>query len=253
MKTVFVTGGANGIGKAACLLFYKKGYNVVSFDPDEESSLLLEKEIVQLNQSNIYLYIKGSISNEQEIVNATNVVGQHNLTVNVLINNAGIFNGSGMKATAGEWNSILNTNVVGTFLVTKYLLPYMKSTQSSIINVASISGVIAQPDYLLYSTSKAAIINMTRCMALDLSKKGIKVNSISPSTVWTENNSLYITRDYGVDKEGAGKHPLLGGKQIMNRVSEPEEIANLLYFLGSEESSFITGENIMVDGGYTAL
>ena len=196
---------------------------------------------------------KGDISNRESVADVANHLKNNNVMINVLVNNASAFNGKGLDADEEDWKDILNTNIIGTVFVTKLILPLMQKEGGSIINMASISGIVAQPHYLLYSACKAAIINITRCLALDLSQYNIRVNSISPSTVWTENNAYYIPRDYGVNKDGAGKHPLLGGKQIIKRVADAKEVANVIYFLGNDESSFITGENIAVDGGYLAL
>lgn len=253
MKTLFITGGASGIGRSACLLFAEKGYSVYVLDKDSEvCEKFIEDIKVRKMESQITIF-KGDISDRENVIDIANHLKNNDVRINVLVNNASAFNGMGLDADEEDWKEILNTNIIGTMVVTKQILPLIQKDGGAIINMASISGIVAQPKYLLYSACKAAIINITKCLALDLSQYNIRVNSISPSTVWTENNAYYIPRDYGVDKDGAGKHPLLGGKQIIKRVADAREVANVIYFLGNEESSFITGENIAVDGGYLAL
>lgn len=165
-----------------------------------------------------------------------------------------MFNNSGLEATEDEWHNIFQINVISHFLCIKHCLKDLIASEcGAIVNISSISGVIAQEKYLLYSTAKGALINMARCLALDLAKYHIRVNNVLPGTVWTKNNAFYIQRDKGVDLNGANVHPDIGGKHPIGRVAMPSEIAKAVLFLASEESSFITGENLMVDGGYTIV
>lgn len=242
MKTALITGGSNGIGEATANKFLNNGYRVIVLDPSPPKNITNENLI----------YINGKIESQNEIEKAVEKIKSENIFIDVLVNNAGFFNGKGLEASSSDWEEILKVNVIGTFLMVKNIVPVISTNGGAIVNVASISGIIAQPNYLLYSATKAAIINMTKCMALDLVEMNIRVNSVSPSTVWTENNEFYIGRDFGVNKEEAGYHPQLGGRQIINRVAAPEEVASVIYFLSMQDSSFITGENIKVDGGYTA-
>ena len=121
----------------------------------------------------------------------------------------------------------------------------------SIVNLGSISSFIAQPQFVTYNATKAAIANMTRCMALDLAPDNIRVNAVCPGAVWTQIVQR-ITREAGLDRAAADAHPDWGGAHMIHRIAEPREIAYAILFLASEEASFITGENLMVDGGYTA-
>jgi dihydroanticapsin dehydrogenase len=128
-----------------------------------------------------------------------------------------------------------------------------KQKGGAIIHICSISAFIAQPGFVTYSTTKGAIASMTRCMALDLAKDNIRVNAVNPGTVWTDSNRDFIQKTLGYDRREAETDPNIGGKHVLKRTADPEEIANCVLFLASNRSSFITASNLMVDGGYTAL
>jgi dihydroanticapsin dehydrogenase len=129
----------------------------------------------------------------------------------------------------------------------------MPAQGSAIVNFASISGHIAQPGYLTYNATKAAVVNMTRCMAMDLAPKGIRVNAVNQGTVWNKNNERYHREELGLTRAEADRHPDIGGRHMLGRTADPEEVASAVAFLLSSESSYITGENLMVDAGYTAM
>lgn len=251
-KTVLVTGGAAGIGKAVVCEFIREGANVVFADIDKEKGKQLEDNLSRAGEP--VAFYQGNMSDENEIKSFISFALSKYSSIDVLVNNIGVFNGSGLDASEKEWHECFQTNVVSHFLCTKYCVSELaKSESGAVVNIASISGVIAQPRYLLYNTTKAALINMVRCLALDLAKDNIRVNNVCPGTVWTENNAYYIFRDEGVDLYGANKHPNIGGKHPIGRVAQSNEIARAVLFLASQDASFITGENLMVDGGYTIV
>jgi NAD(P)-dependent dehydrogenase (short-subunit alcohol dehydrogenase family) len=172
--------------------------------------------------------------------------------IHILVNNAAIFILKGIDATPEEWRQILDVNVMGPALVAKHIVPEIrKAGGGAIVNVASMSSFIAQPNFVTYNSSKAAIATMTRCMALDLAPDNIRVNAVCPGTVWTQIVER-LTRERGLDRAAADAHPDWGGAHILKRIAEPREIANAILFLASDEASFITGSHLMVDGGYTA-
>ena len=172
--------------------------------------------------------------------------------IDVLVNNAAVFVLRGIDATPEEWREILDINVMGPALVAKHVVPEMRKTGGgAIVNLGSISSFIAQPQFVTYNATKAAIANMTRCMALDLAPDGIRVNAVCPGTVWTQIVER-LTREAGLDRAAADAHPDWGGAHMIKRIAEPREIAAAILFLASDDASFITGENLMVDGGYTA-
>src|SRR5437588_1598535 len=173
--------------------------------------------------------------------------------IDILVNTAAIIVLAGIDATPEEWRQILDVNVMAPALVAKHVVPEMrKAGGGAIVNLASMSSFIAQPNFWTYNASKAAIANLTRCMALDLVADNIRVNAVAPGTVWTQIVQR-LTREAGLpDRAAADKHPSWGGAHMIQRIAEPREIANAILFLASDEASFITGENLMVDGGYTA-
>jgi dihydroanticapsin dehydrogenase len=158
----------------------------------------------------------------------------------------------GIDAAAEDWARIAATNIAGPALCAKYTVPEMRKVGGgAIVNICSISALIAQGEYLTYSATKGALLTMTRCMALDLARDKIRVNAVSPGTVWTEANARFIKQVYGLDRAGADKHPEVGGQHLFERTADPEEIASVVAFLASAEASFMTGENVVVDAGYT--
>jgi dihydroanticapsin dehydrogenase len=170
----------------------------------------------------------------------------------VLVNNAAVFVLGGVDATPEEWRRILDVNVMGPALVAKHVVPEMrKAGGGAIVNLGSISSFIAQPEFVTYNATKGAIVQITRCLAMDLAKDNIRVNSVCPGAVWTAIVAK-ITREMGMNRQEADAHPDWGGAHLLKRIAEPREIANAILFLASSEASFITGENLMVDGGYVA-
>ena len=163
MKTLFITGGASGIGREASLLFAERGYLVYVLDKDSTACEKFSEDINARKMENRITVFKGDISNRESVADVANHLKNNNVMINVLVNNASAFNGKGLDADEEDWKDILNTNIIGTVFVTKLILPLMQKEGGSIINMASISGIVAQPHYLLYSACKAAIINITRC------------------------------------------------------------------------------------------
>ena len=152
------------------------------------------------------------------------------------------------RAEIADWQRVLGVNVIGPALVTKFAIPFMKAKGGSIVNMASMSGLIAQADFATYNASKGALITMTKCLALDLAPYKIRVNSICPGCILTsasyrEIERLGLTFEQWRDQVA----PL----HMLNRLGEPREVANATLFLASDEASFITATHLMVDGGYT--
>jgi dihydroanticapsin dehydrogenase len=169
----------------------------------------------------------------------------------MLVNNAAVFVLRGLEATAEEWRKSLDVNIVGTAFITKHVAPEIsKAGGGAIVNLASISAIIAQPNFITYSTTKAAIAQMTRCLALDLAGGNIRVNAVCPGTIWTPQVER-MAAEAGLDRDAAEADPEWGGKHLLGRMGHAREVANAILFLASDEASFITGECLVVDGGYT--
>jgi len=173
--------------------------------------------------------------------------------IDILVNNAAIFVLKGIEATVEEWRRILDVNVVGVSLASRYVVPEMRRNGGgAIVNLGSISSFIAQPQFVTYNATKAAIATMTRCMALDLAPDNIRVNAVCPGTVWTQIVER-LTQERGMNRQAADADPAWGGACMLKRIADPSEIASAILFLVSDDASYVTGAHLMVDGGYTAV
>jgi dihydroanticapsin dehydrogenase len=249
-KVAVVTGGGSGIGRATCELFAEEGAAVVVAELDAPSGQETADLIVR--RGGHALFVQTDVSDEASVrrlaAEAVRAFGK----VNVLVNNAAVFVLKGVEATPEEWRKILDVNVMGPALVAKHLVPEMKKAGGgAIVNIGSISSFIAQPHFVTYNSTKAAVPTMTRCLALDYAPDHIRVNAVCPGTVWTPTVQR-LARERGLDRAAADRHPDFGGGHILPRIAEPREIAYAILFLASDEASFITGAHLMVDGGYTA-
>jgi dihydroanticapsin dehydrogenase len=249
-KVAVVTGGGQGIGRATCELFAEEGAAVVIAERNADTGRETAAAIGR--KSGKALFVQTEVADEESIRHmvgeAVNAFGR----VNILVNNAAVFVLKGVDASPAEWRQILDVNVMGPALVAKHVVPEMrKAGGGAIVNLGSISSFIAQPQFVTYNASKGAVANMTRCMAMDLAPDNIRVNAVCPGTVWTSVVER-LSRERGLDRAAAEKHPDFGGSHMIQRMAEPREIAHAILFLASDEASFITAENLMVDGGYVA-
>ena len=237
-KTAIITGGGQGIGKAIVKEFLKNGCKVFVLDmkfPPEDSYYAE----VGGTADNCRL-VKGDITNLEEITTTINLIASDG-PINILVNNAGITkDASFKKMTAEQWQAVINVNLTGTFNMCKAVTPHLIAAGSGkIVNLASASahGQFGQSNY---SASKAGIIGLTKTLALELARYKINVNAISPGFTMTEMTSILPDN---VKQKYFDTIPL-------GRGAEAEEIAYLVKFLSSEESNFITGNEILIDGGY---
>lgn len=250
-KVAVVTGGALGIGQATCVRFAEEGAAVMIADVNAEAGAETAASITAAGGR--ALFVHTDITSEdslQKMVQATlKAFGK----IDILVNNAAIFILRGIEATPEEWRQILDVNVIGTSLASKHVVPEIrKAGGGAIVNLGSISSFIAQPQFVTYNATKAAIASMTRCMALDLAPDNIRVNAVCPGTIWTQIVER-LAKEKGLDRAAADKDPTWGGASLLKRVAEPREIANVILFLASDEASYVTGAHIMADGGYTAV
>lgn len=249
-KIAIVTGGGAGIGRATCELFAEEGAAVVVAERDEAAGREVAKGIV--DRGGKATFVQTDVASEASIqamaITADKAFGR----IDILVNNAAVFVLKGIDATVQEWREILDVNVVGPALCAKYCVPIMRrGGGGSIVNLGSISSVIAQSQMVTYNATKAAVANMTRCMAMDLAADNIRVNAVGPGAVWTQIVQR-LTSEAGMDRAAADASPEWGGQHLLKRIAEPREIAYPILFLASEEASFVTGSLLMADGGYTS-
>ncbi|MGG6296662.1 SDR family NAD(P)-dependent oxidoreductase [Leptolyngbya sp. AN02str] len=251
-KVAIVTGGGRGIGKATCKTLVEYGVNVAIAEINDETGQQVESDLRA--QGGDVCFIKTDIAQEESIAAMVARTVEQFGRVDILINNAVLFVPQGIEATAAEWETALRVNVIGYALCIKHCVAKMKAVgKGAIVNVSSNLAFVAQPDCLLYSTAKSALTCMTKSMAMELAPFHIRVNAVCPGTTWTELCEKYYWETMGLTRETADQHPQIGGAQLLKRVAEPIEIAEAIAFLASDSASFITAENLMVDGGYTAL
>src|SRR5579885_3621234 len=184
-KIAIVTGGGAGIGRATCELFAEEGASVVIAERDRQTGQDVEQAIRR--KGGRAVFVQTDVADEASVQRMAAEVEKQFGKVHVLVNNAAVFVLRGIEATPGEWRQILDVNVMGPALVAKHVVPLIrKAGGGAIVNLGSISSFIAQPNFVTYNTTKAAIIGMTRCMAMDLAPDNIRVNAVCPGVVWTQ-------------------------------------------------------------------
>ncbi len=236
MKTVLITGGSRGIGRAMVELFSKSGYAVAFTYKSSEN------EAKSLAESTGALAIRADNTSEGDVVHAVEACGERFGKIDCLINNAGISAFSLFTdITLDDWNEMLSTNLTGAFLYSKAVIPGMVSRKyGRIINITSMWGLVGSSCEVHYSTAKAGLIGMTKALAKELGPSGITVNAIAPGVINTEMNKALSREDMD----------LLIDETPLMRIGEPCDVASAALFLASDEASFITGDVLNVSGGY---
>lgn len=247
-KVAIVTGGADGIGRATALLFAEEGASVAIVDINRAAGQEAVRAIESIGGR--VIFVDADISKEPDVLRAVGETTRTFGRLNILVNNAAVFIMKGLEAPVEEWERSLRVNVIGTALCSKHAVEEMKKAGSgAIVNLGSISSFIAQPQFITYSATKAAILQMTRNMAMDLAPFNIRVNCVCPGTVLTSATDAHM-RQVGLTLEEFVAEE--GPKHLLNRVGYPREVAQAILFLASDEASFVTGAHLMVDGGYSA-
>lgn len=247
-RTAIITGAGAGIGEAIAIRFAEEGARLVLADLNEDGARAVAGKIQKSGGQ--AAAIRADISKEEDARGISDLALREFGRIDIVVNNAADFTTKSVEeATMADWQRVLGVNVVGTAMVSKYAVPHMKAKGGSIVNIASMSGIIAQPNFVTYNSSKGAVLTMTRCMALDLAPYNIRVNSICPGCIYTTATEREWIR-MGETKEQwtARQAPL----HMLNRVGDAREVANAVLFLASDEASFITAAELLVDGGYVA-
>lgn len=247
-KSAIITGAANGIGRATALLFAREGANVVIADVNEAGLREVEQEIKAMGGNVIGR--KTNVSSEEEIKALISLALEKFTGIDILVNNAGISGGLDTleDQKAEEWHTVYDINVMGPVYATKHVIAHMKARRSgSIINIASIAGMLSGAGGNAYSASKAALINFTRTSACEVGAYNVRINAICPGLIETG-----MTQPFFDWARSTGKENQLGKYCELKRAAAPEEIAWAIVFLASDEASYLTGQALPVDGGITA-
>ncbi len=249
-KVAIVTGGALGIGRSASILLAHEGAKVAITDINQEEGEKLAESIQQGGAEAKFWLMNTSV--EKEVKNTFKDIEEKFGRIDVLVNNAGIsgVNKPTDEVTEEEWDKVISVNVKGVFFCTKHVISYMRKVKSgSIINLSSIYGLIGAPDLPPYHASKGAVTLMTKTDALFYAKDKIRVNSIHPGYIWTPLVAAIA------DKFEGGKEAFLNTVaplHALGHIGDPEDIGWGIVYLASDESKFITGSELVIDGGYTA-
>lgn len=245
-RVSIITGASRGIGRAIALEMAKEGARIVGNATSMSSLAALEKELSELGAD--YVMIPADLSSTDGCLNLTRAAAEAMGKIDILVNNAGINIVRNLDViTLEEWESVINVNLRAPFLCSKYASEIMKKQRyGRIINLASVASFVSLPGRSAYNSSKAGILGLTRTLAIELAPYGITVNAIAPGLIETEMFRQRIA-------EGSLKLETSLRRIPLGRLGRPEEVAKVAVFLASEDSSYITGQVIVVDGGFLAL
>lgn len=241
-KTAIITGGAQGIGKIIATRLLENDHNVAIFDNDEEAGTETYQELRDKGSINFYLV---DIASEQSVKQNIEGVKRNFQSIDVLVNNAAVENNKPIEELSlDEWQEVIDVNLTGAFLCSKYAIPALRKSNGNIVNICSTRAFMSEGNKDAYAASKGGIFSLTHSMAISLGPK-IRVNSISPG--WIDVSSLKkssIRIPEFLKDEDHTQHPA-------GRVGSADDIASMILFLIDEKNSFITGQNFTVDGGMT--
>lgn len=243
-KVALVTGASSGIGRASALLFARNGARVVAVGLNERDLGAL-REDARDHSGTVEPHLADVLEYSQIDQLVSETVDQFG-QIDVLVNSAGIImNGTIEDTSLDEWDQMMNINLKSVFYLMQKCIPHLEASKGNIVNVSSVTGTRAFPGVLAYCVSKAGVDQLTRCAALELAKKGIRVNAVNPGVVET---NLHKRGGMGLEDyerflaNAANTHPL-------GRAGHPSEVAELIYFLASEKAGWITGVTYSIDGG----
>ena len=248
MNVAVVTGAGAGIGKACAIRFARAGFNVLVTDLSE-SSAQSTCEIIESNGGNAVSQ-QADVSSEQDCQSfAETALGTWG-RIDTLVANAGVQDGGSLlESTESDWEKILGVNLKGAAFSCKAVLPHMIDKQCGAIVInSSLNALFGNPGMAVYDMSKAGTLGLMRSLAVEHGKQGIRVNAICPGATITD---FHINRMAKEGVSAAQLREMTKGYGLLGRAAEPEEIANIMYFLGSDDSSFITGQAIVADGGFS--
>jgi len=241
-KVAIITGAARGIGKATAILFAREGAKTVIVDVLRDEGEETTEYINLGIPGGTALFIQADVSEADDVKNMVETVIKKLGKIDILVNNAAIQPvGTILETDVNTWDRVMKVNLRSAFLCCKYVVPHMiKNKSGSIVNVASVLGLRGGDKIIAYATSKAGLIGFTKSLAEDLMPYNIRVNAVAPRAIDTQ-----MFRAYRSEEELKKKV----GRYLFGRLGRPEEVANAILFLASDEASYITGE-VLVIGGY---
>jgi NAD(P)-dependent dehydrogenase (short-subunit alcohol dehydrogenase family) len=249
-KSVVVTGGAQGIGRACVLAFAQEGGAVVVADRDADAAAATAREVVSGGGLAVPMPCDVSRAAEVEALfpDAARAFGG----VDILVNNAGVIrNGTVVEMSEADWDLMFDVNIKGMFLTCKNAIPQMRARGGgAIVNVASVSSFASTPASVAYSASKGAVVSFTRALAVDHAAENIRCNCVAPGSIHTP--LLESSADYFAPDDPTGAIAEWGRAHLLRRVGTPEEVARLITFLASDDAAFCTGACYLIDGGLLA-
>ena len=249
-KVCIVTGGGLGIGAATCLRLAEEGARVAVTDIDIDSGGNSRDAVVSAGGEADFWRL--DVTSENKVKETFNGIHDRWGRIDVLVNNAGIagVNKPTDEVTSEEWQQVMDVNVKGVFYCTKHVVPFMRAHGGgSIVNLSSIYGIIGAPDLPPYHASKGAVREMTKTDGLFFAKDGIRVNSVHPGFIWTP----LVEELAKASEEGAEAfRKALDERHPIGHIGEPEDIAAGIAYLASDDAKFVTGSELVIDGGYTS-
>lgn len=239
-----VTGASSGIGRATAFLFAKNGWSVVAFGRNE-SELNALRDDSRDTDGTIRIHL-GDITETSQVDRLVSDTIDNLGRIDALINAAGIIKSGNIEdTTLDDWDKMMNVNIRSAFYLMQKCVPHLSATKGNVVNVSSVTGTRAFPNVLAYCVSKAATDQLTRCTALELAPKGIRVNAVNPGVVITNLHKRGGMSDEAYEKfldNAKNTHPI-------GRPGRPEEVAELICYLASEKAGWITGATYEIDGG----
>jgi NAD(P)-dependent dehydrogenase (short-subunit alcohol dehydrogenase family) len=244
-RVAVITGSGGGIGRAAALEFAREGAMVVVADIQYTGALETAEQIRQLGGKSHA--VETDVSNPESVRHLVNETLRVYAKVNVLFNNAAIqVNKTVEDTTVEEWNREIAVNLGGVFLCSKFFMPHLRATKGTIVNMSSVNAFFVEPTCAGYCATKAAIIGLTKAMAIDHGKEGIRVNCICPGYIDAGLAEGY----FQAQPDPAAARASAGKLHALWRIGRPEEVGRLAVFLASDDASFVTGSAYVVDGGF---
>ena len=240
-KTAIITGGGSGIGLATARAFCKEGAKVILFGRRKEKLISAAEEL-----GDSVLIVQGDMTHNDDLDQLINKTLNNFKGIDILVNSAGLYNGAPLhEISDSQWDVIMDINIRSVFQLTRRVLPTMIAQKSgSIVHISSILGLIAVPQVAAYNVSKGALNQFSRSIAVEYGSYGIRSNSICPGLIETDMTAD-LMKDASLMQEWSKEYPI-------GRFGKPEDVASACLFLASDESSFITGTLLPVDGGFTA-